>query len=99
MYNYVIRYSHIYTTNLTNDLTESTTRVSLKTVLAFFTGADCIPPLGYTSAVLSFNESNPYPTASTCAIQLTLPTKYTDYEQFRHNLEIAFQMHGGFGLI
>ncbi len=29
------------------------------------------------------NPTNPYPTASTCAIQLTLPTKYDDYEHWR----------------
>ena len=81
--------------------TESVPRekqVSLKTVLAFFTGADSIPPLGYQSAVLNFNPHNPYPMASTCAIQLTLPTKYQDYDEFQKHLNIGFSMHGGFGL-
>lgn len=63
-------------------------------VLAFFTGGDSIP-LGYKSAVLSFNPVNPYPTASTCATELTLPSKYRDYEQFKKQLDTAFRLHGG----
>ena len=35
-------------------------------VLSFFTGADSIPPLGLGDATLTFNDTNPYPTASTC---------------------------------
>ena len=72
-------------------------QVSLRTVLAFFTGADSVPPLGYKSAVINFDHTNQYPTASTCAIQLTLPTKYQDYKQFKKELNVAFTMHGGFG--
>ena len=73
--------------------------LSLKTVLVFFTGADSIPPLGYSSATLNFNPTNQYPTASTCAIALSLPTKYTEYRQFKRQLNVALTMHGGFGLV
>lgn len=72
--------------------------VSLSMVLSFFTGSDSIPPLGIPDAVLNFNPDIMYPTASTCAIELTLPTKLTDYSQFKRNLTVAFTMHGGFGL-
>ena len=68
-------------------------------ILAFFTGADSIPPLGYSSVVLNFNAKNHYPTASTCALELTLPTKYTNYEQFKRQMDVALSMHGGFGLL
>ncbi len=71
----------------------------INSVLAFFTGADCIPPSGYESGTLTFSWIDPYQTASTCAIQLTLPTKYNDCDEFKNNLDIAFTMHGGFGLI
>ena len=84
---------------LQNLLLRRKKKVSLKMVLAFFTGGDSIPPLGYKSAVLSFNPVNPYPTASTCAIELTLPSKYRDYEQFKKQLDTAFRLHGGFGLV
>ena len=73
--------------------------MSLGRVLAFFTGADTIPPLGYASAVLNFNPLNLYPTASTCAVELTLPTRYAQYDQFKKQLDVAFTMHGGFGLV
>jgi hypothetical protein len=66
-------------------------------VLSFFTGADAVPPPGYQSVTVNFNN-NPkitLPTASTCAVELTLPTGHTQYEGFK---KAAFTMHGGFGL-
>lgn len=56
-------------------------------------------PLGFEGCTLSFNPKQPYPTASTCAVELTLPTKYSNFEEFKTHLDIAFTMHGGFGLI
>ena len=38
------------------------------------------------------------PTASTCALQLTLPTCYPEYVAFKRALDTAFTMHGGFGM-
>ena len=72
--------------------------VTLSMVMSFFTGSDSIPPLGLPDAVLNFNLDNIYPTASTCAIELTLPSKLHSYEEFKANLTTAFTMHGGFGL-
>ena len=73
--------------------------VTLSTVLSFVTGAEEIPPLGFPhNATLGFSETNPYPTASTCAIQLTLPSKYAMYEDFRKYVLYAMVNHGGFGL-
>ena len=67
-------------------------------ILEFFTGADEIPPLGFPhEPVLNFSDG-PYPTASTCAIQLTLPTQYRYYHPFKSALDLAFICHGGFGL-
>ena len=68
-------------------------------VLSFFSGADDIPPLGYpTEPQLNFNPMSRYPTASTCALQLTLPTCYEQYGPFKSALDVASKMHGGFGL-
>ena len=68
-------------------------------VMSFFSGADDIPPMGYPrDPELNFNPSSRYPTASTCALQLTLPTCYDQYDQFKGALDVAFKMHGGFGL-
>ena len=67
-------------------------------ILAFFTGAEEMPPLGFPhDPVLNFADQ-PYPTASTCAIQLTLPTNYLEYPPFKSALDLAFVSHGGFGL-
>ena len=68
-------------------------------VLAFFTGSDSLPPLGLPDATLSFNSRNAYPCASTCAIELTLPTKFREYSMFKMNMDIAFTKHCGFQLI
>ena len=68
-------------------------------VMSFFSGADDIPPMGYArDPELNFNPSSKYPTASTCALLLTLPTCYDQYGQFKSALNVAFKMHGGFGL-
>ena len=73
--------------------------VTLSTILSFVTGAEDIPPLGFPhDATLGFSESNPYPTASTCSIQLMLPSKYATYEDFRKYLLYAMVNHSGFGL-
>ena len=73
--------------------------VSLGVVLSFFSGADDIPPLGFPhEPVLNFSSHAVYPTASTCAIQLTLPTQYDSFDKFKNKLDQAFLMHGGFGL-
>lgn len=68
-------------------------------VLSFFTGAGEIPPLGFPfEATLKFSATSPYPTASTCAIELTLPTQYTHQEQFTKAMSQALILHGGFGI-
>ena len=54
--------------------------MNLERVLSFFIGAEEIPPGSYGALLqpcLNFNEQQPYPTASTCAITLTLPTRYS----------------------
>ena len=57
-------------------------RVSLGMIMIFFfLGADDIPPIGYIHApVINFNPNSLYPTSSTCALQLTLPTCSSEYK-------------------
>ena len=77
------------------------TGVSIPMIINFFSGSESVPPCGFPPGkpVLSFNNQNPYPTASICAIELTLPTKYTVYQEFKQKLDQVFKMHGGFGLV
>ena len=72
--------------------------VTLPKILSFFTGADEVPPLGFPhEPKLCFSE-NVYPTASTCAIQFTLPTQYSSYVDFKAAVGFALLNHGGFAL-
>ena len=71
---------------------------NLGNILSFFTGEDVVPPCGYDSVTLNFNYEAIYPTASTCAIELTIPTRHRDYNVFKHHMDVAFLMNGGFGL-
>ena len=73
--------------------------VSLETVMNFFSGASDVPPAGYdVDPAIYFSNENVYPTSSTCALQLTLPTCYSDFYSFKEALDTGFLMHGGFGL-
>ena len=77
----------------------ATGNASLKMIMSFFPGADEIPPMGYPhEPELNFNNTSPYPTASTCALQLTLPTCYNEYCAYQSAMNTALFMHGGFGL-
>ena len=53
--------------------------VTLPMVFSFFMGAEEMPPLGFPhKPILVFSDTDPYPT-STCAIQITFPTKLDNY--------------------
>ena len=80
-----------------NPYTLSSYLVSL--YISFFTRSDRVPPLGYESITLSFNKDYLYPTASTCAVKLTVPTIHNDYNAFKLHMDVAMTMHGGFGLV
>ncbi len=82
-----------------NDNITAEDYVSLESILSFFTGSDTVPPLGYASVTLSFNKHNIYPTSSTCAVELTLPTIHKDFNTFKEYMDVAMTMHGGFGLV
>ena len=74
---------------------------NLEDVLVFMTGADRIPILGFElPPKLSFLEYLPsklLPTASTCSVELRLPTIHTDYSVFKEHMVMALKGHDGFG--
>ena len=76
-------------------------RLSLEEVLVFCTGADRIPPLGFDRIPsLTFLDNNPssmLPTASTCSIELRLPTCHKTYEGFKEAITLGLKSHDGFG--
>ena len=69
----------------------------------FFSGADHVPPLGFSSKPkVSFlhDQSSKFCTASTCDIRLRLPTSHgEDYEAFRDALIMSFKDNDGFGVV
>ena len=73
------------------DFTDS---IGLHNVLSFFTGAEIIPPLGFEiTPSLRFSDSM-LPTASTCALQLVLPTSYYNNEElFKEKMIYAMLNH------
>lgn len=74
--------------------------VTLEKVLYFFTGTEIVPVTGFDDVpVLNFSHSNKYPTASTCAIELTLPARCDNYPSFKQNMDVGMLNHGGFGLL
>ncbi len=87
---------------------ENQSRVSLAQVLAFATGADSIPPLGFRPNPLISVQHNPqmgesgefhskFPIANTCANHLLLPLSI-DYESFKEHMEEGILQAPGFGL-
>lgn len=74
--------------------------LSLGDVLVFFSGSDKIPPLGFDlPPSLSFDEDAMFPTSSTCALSLVLPSRYREYEIFKEKVDYGFKNNGGFGMM
>ena len=77
----------------------------LSDILAFFTGADRIPPEGFSTKPpcdpkLKFlhDDDEPLATASTCDLILRLPVKYhNDPEKFEEMMILSFKGYKGFG--
>ena len=75
--------------------------VSLNEVLAFWTGAASIPPLGFDKDLgVSFvsGEIRRLPSASTCGMVLQLWRGYTDPDEFSADMVKAIRWSGGFHL-
>ena len=69
----------------------------LTSIMRFFTRADEIPPNEFPIEPALHFSQDPYPTESACAAELTLPTIYDEYNDFKRNMRTAMEMHGGFG--
>lgn len=77
------------------------TTISLSTVLAFFTGAESVPLLGFKEPFklkFLFGDEQKFATASTCDLVLRIPTCHKTYEVFKEYfiqslLETNFYCH------
>ncbi len=67
-------------------------------ILYFCTGVDRIPPFGFEKSIDVTFWGSSLPTASTCALELTLPFSKDglDSHNIQNNMAIAINMGGGF---
>ena len=66
----------------------------------FFSGANCIPPLGFelkATLVFLHTGSATLPTASTCDMQLRLTATYKQYQGFKDAMILGLKSNDGFG--
>ena len=67
-------------------------KLQLSDILAFVSGVNSLPPLGFpTNPVILFSNdaSRLLPTASTCALSLTLSVGLVQYDVFKKNMDLA----------
>ncbi len=77
-------------------------QVSLEDILSFCTGISAVPVGGFEntpSITFLHGEEHGLATASTCSLQLRLPTKYTENQElFEERLILSLKGHAGFGV-
>jgi hypothetical protein len=74
--------------------------IGLHHVLAFFTGAEVIPPMGFHGNPSVEFVASILPMASTCSLTLKLPIDaHDDNEAFKSGMMYGLLHHGGFGEI
>lgn len=68
-------------------------------VLVFLSGADRVPPLGFEKQpTVTFLRDGKFATASTCSLELRLPTQYgSQYAKFREAMVMSLMDNDGFG--
>lgn len=72
--------------------------ITLEDILVFVTGADHLPPLGFEDILtLKFDHSTGFPLASTCSLTLSLPTRFSEYQEFRKAVIEGVVSGFGFG--
>ena len=67
----------------------------------FFSGSDRIPPLGFDvepSVIFLHDQGSRFATASTCSLQLRLPTSHGEnYTKFKEDIVLSINGNDGFG--
>ena len=72
--------------------------IRLEDLLAFTTGADKLPPMGFKDTLkIMFLEDSKLPKASTCGLCLFLSLKPNNYEDFKVNVVEGVVSGYGFG--
>ena len=77
---------------------EGKTGCTVENVLVFFSGANCVPPLGFPrQPKVVFLDGAVLCTSSTCDITLRLPTGHDEYESFKDAIILSIKGNDGFG--
>ena len=74
--------------------------INIKTVLAFATGADHPPPMGFPNPpqiMFEVASDRTLPTASTCGPTIYLPLSMSDPDRFCEKMDFAICCAQGFG--
>lgn len=78
---------------------DGTTVVTPHHILAFFTGADRIPPLGFDKKATMLFTSGVLATASTCDMVIRVPYCHDSYDKFKCFMVESLIANGGFGVV
>ena len=68
-------------------------------ILAFFTGADCIPPLRFSKTATLMFTLGLFATSSTCSLVMYLPYCHEEFTTFKSFMIESLISNGGFGLV
>ena len=101
MYTSTLRICHVVSVGFHMFPIDGDFNCTLEDILIFFTGAERVPVLGFELVPkLSFLESSPLrllPTASTCSLELRLPTYHHNYITFKEYMSVGLKGCEGFG--
>ncbi len=75
------------------DIEENEFESTFKELLAFCTGFEKVPPLGFLPKPI---HNSKFSTANTCSNVLRLPTSYSDYPSFKQGMEFAIRICKGY---
>ena len=68
-----------------------TAGVNLKDLISFWTGVDVLPTDNRRLVVKFATDERPMPFSRTCFNTIILPTIYSDYVQFKENMDTALK--------
>ena len=75
----------------------------LEDIMIFFSGSSQEPPCGFEHTcgptIKFLNNEEVLPTASTCTLELRLPTNHRNYETFKEAMITGIMGNDGFGLV
>ena len=92
-------YWYVYVCTFCDKFLEGKVVCTVVDALIFMSGTDHEPPLGFPHEpkVAFLHGSGRFCTASTCDLQLRLPTVHEDYNEFKSSMVLAFKGNDGFG--